>query len=180
MKNTFILIIAAAYIFSFSACQKKEEQAVQQQKKATGPIIADTSSTLGGVTIEQQEFQVVIPDLIKSDWSDIVLILEDREKGEAKEYRVKAGEKFDVPDSDLLIKVGPFLPDLTIIGSVITSASNEPNNPSIGIVIYEKGFQIFPQSGKEWGWLYANLPTIHAVKHERFRLVLKEGIKSTP
>jgi hypothetical protein len=176
MKKYFIYIIAALLILPFISCQKQEEkQAAQPKAKITGPIIADPSTP---PKIEPQDFNVIVPDLIKESWSDVVLTFKDKEKGEEKEFKVKIGEKLEVPDTDLVIKVGPFLPDLTIIGGTITSASNEPNNPSVGIVIYEKGYQVFPQSGKEWGWLYAKLPSMHAFEHDRYGLTLKEGVKS--
>ncbi|MDO8282628.1 MAG: hypothetical protein Q7U10_08425 [Thermodesulfovibrionia bacterium] len=178
MKKIIVLLFAAALIFSVTACQKKEEEAAKPQAGSSGPIIADQSSTPVEKNAIPKEFQVVVPGPVKSGWTDVVLILKDKEMGKEKEYKVRIGEKFNVPDSDLVVKVGSFLPDLTIDGNIITSASNEAKNPSVGIVVYEKGSQIFPKSGKEWGWLYANLPTIHAFEHERFGLLLKEGIKN--
>ncbi|MBI4825513.1 MAG: hypothetical protein HY807_03705 [Nitrospirae bacterium] len=177
MKKIIILIIAAAFIVSVTACQKKKEEAAKPEAGSSGPIIADQSSTPVEKNAIPKEFQVVVPGPVKSGWTDVVLILQDRKMGKEKEYKVRIGEKLNVPDSDLVVQVGPFLPDLTIAGSVITSASNEAKNPSVGIVVYEKGSQIFPQQGKEWGWLYANLPEIHALEHERFGLILKEGVK---
>jgi hypothetical protein len=61
-------------------------------------------------------------------------------------------------------------------GTVITSSSNEITNPSLGVAVFDGDKKLFPESG-EWGWLYAKFPTIHSFQHERFSLVLKEGIK---
>jgi hypothetical protein len=176
MKKYFIFIIAALLTLPIISCQKQEEkQAVQPKVKITGPIIADPSTTTG---IKAQDLRVIVPDDIRADWSDVILTLVDKENEEAKEFKVKIGEKLEVPDTDLVIKLGPFLPSLTILGEVITSASNEPNNPSVALVVFEKGYQIFPQSGKEWGWLYAKLPDMHAFEHERYGLTLKQGVKT--
>ncbi|MBI5409149.1 MAG: DUF2155 domain-containing protein, partial [Nitrospirae bacterium] len=100
----------------------------------------------------------------------------DRKQNKQQELTANIGGEVKIPDSNLIVKVGPFLPDFKMNGAVITSASNDLNNPSVGVAIFENSAQVFPSSGK-WGWLYARYPEIHPFQHDRFGLKLKEGIK---
>ncbi len=180
MKRTITFIVSAVLIFSFSACQNKvevEEKATQSQAVPSGPITYEKSAAPAGGGIPPK-FQVIVPDQVKSGWSGVILILQDKETGDVKELEVRLGEEIVVPDTNLMIKVGYFLPDFTMAGSGITSASNKLNNPSAGVAVYEKEARIFPVSDREWGWLYANMPTIHSLEHDRYSLTLKKGVKS--
>lgn len=182
MKKTLIIISAAVLLFSFGACQKKEEQTKTQNKAPSGPIIDTTIPAHGeggnggpGMT-GQTEFSVVVPDEVKESWTSAVFIIEDKQKGTQEEVTVKIGDEFSIADSGLVVKTGPFLPDFKMSAETITSASNDPANPAIGVKIYENGVKVFPATEK-WGWLYVNFPTIHSFEHSRFSLVFKEGIK---
>ena len=97
-------------------------------------------------------------------------------KTKQTEITVKVGEEFKITDSNLVVKTGPFLPNFKMSADTITSTSNDPGNPAIGVEIYENDAKVFPTTGK-WGWLYANFPTIHSFEHSRYGLALKEGIK---
>jgi len=182
MKKAIPLIAMGVILFSLLACAKKEEQPAQQSPAPVtqGPIMETppiTPMAPGHETISKKtEFQIVIPPEVKEQWSAVKLIVGDKKLNKTDEFIVNVGEEFKIPDSKLTIKISYFLPDFKMSGQIITSASNEPNNPSIGVVIYDNGEQIFPKSGK-WGWLYANFPTIHPFQHERFGLILKEGMR---
>jgi len=62
-------------------------------------------------------------------------------------------------------------------GFSLTSVSNNPNNPALAVKIFENDKKIFPAPGKEWGWLFEKVPTIHPFEHEKYGIILKEGIK---
>ena len=178
MKKALLIISMTAVLFSFAACKKKEEQSVSQNTVPKGPII-ETPATApghGGAMSQKPEFEIVVPPEVKEQWSAVRFIVEDKKENKKQEFTVKIGEEFKIPDSRLTVKVGPFLPDFKMSAQTITSASNDPNNPSVGVMIYEDGKKIFP-SPRKWGWLYMNFPTIHSFQHERFGLILKEGIK---
>jgi hypothetical protein len=180
MKKAISLIATGIILFSLLACTKKEEQSVPQPSPPPmrqGPIIETPAIAPGHETIgKKTEFQVVVSPEVEEQWSAVKLIVEDKELNKTYEFIVNIGEEFKIPDSELTVKIIHFLPDFKMSGQIITSASNEPNNPSAGVVIYDDDKQIFPASGK-WGWLYANFPTIHPFQHERFGLILKEGVR---
>jgi hypothetical protein len=177
MKKYFLVFVAMMILFSLPACKKKEEEKVTQPPLAEGPIMDTKALKPHGETGQKIQFEVVVPPDVESSWSAVALVVEDRQLNKTQEYTVKIGDELKIPDSKLVIQVAYFLPDFKMSGPVITSASNTPNNPSVGVIILEDGKQIFPGAGK-YGWLYEKFPTIHPFQHERFGLTLKEGIKN--
>lgn len=174
MKKIFVIV--SIFIFLMSSCKRTEEQPVPQMEK--GPIIEATGDIPAheGMGISTTKFQIVVPEDVKESWSGVRLILNDKELNRETELTIGIGEELRIPETNLNIKVGYFLPDFKMSGDIITSASNKPDNPSAGVIIYEKGKKIFPQKG-EWGWLYVKFPSVHPFMHERYELFLKEGIR---
>ncbi len=173
MKKTLLMILALALLFSFGACQKKEEKIEAKSQTPSGPILDVSIPERSGT---KTEFSIVVPQEVKDSWTSAVFIIEDKQEGKQDEITVKIGDEFDIAGSSLVVKIGSFLPNFKMSAGTITSISNSPDNPAIGIEIYENGIKIFPPSGK-WGWLYAKFPTIHSFEHSRYGLALKEGIK---
>jgi hypothetical protein len=125
------------------------------------------------------EFNIVVPDLVKGKWQGVVLVVEDKASKSEKEYAVKLNSDLKIPNSDLKVTVGEFLPEFTMDGFTITSRSNEIKNPAVGIKIFEGSKQIFPAQGKKWGWLYSKpeLRNIHPFAHQKYGIALKNGVK---
>jgi hypothetical protein len=121
--------------------------------------------------------QVIVPDSVKGRWNGVKLVIEDKTAKTKQEYSVKLNSDFKVPGSSLRIHVGEFLPDFRMDGRNLTSGSNDPRNPALGIQVFEGEKQIFPGPGKQWGWLFAKVPTIHPFEHPKYSVTLKEGLK---
>ena len=120
---------------------------------------------------------VLVPNSVKGKWSGAKIIVEDKLTKTKHEYTVKLDSDFKIPNTDLNMHVGDFLPDFRMDGLNLTSASSEPINPALAIRVFEKGKQIFPAPGKEWGWLFARLPSVHPFEHQKYGIILKEGVK---
>jgi hypothetical protein len=118
----------------------------------------------GGVT--------VVPDVVKGKWKAVVLVVEDKTKKQNKEYTVELGKTLQIPDSNLVVEVLEFLPDMKIENSTFTSVSNEPSNPAAHVIVREDGKEIFK------GWLFSLFPTIHPFQHAQIGVTLKEGVPS--
>lgn len=179
MKKMLVIAATAIFLFSLSACQKKEEQPAEQKTSApSGPIIDTPASPPPGhgAPAQKTEFQVVVPPEVAGLWPKVTIAVNDKKTNKQQEFTLNVGEELNIPDSNLMVRIGPFLPDFKMSATVITSASNEPNNPSVGIAVFENGNKLFPATG-EWGWLYTKFPDIHSFQHERFSLALKEGVK---
>jgi len=173
MKKKVFILFAAAILLTVGACDKKEDTALSKKPATKGPIIESPSSP-EGLTDEDPEtgVTIIVPEEVKSKWMYVVIEVKDKKENKQEEFTIFIGGMLPIPDSDLTISVGPFLPDFQMDEKTITSRSAEPNNPSVGISVMENGNKIFPVTGK-WGWLHANFPEIHSFQHERYALTLK-------
>ncbi len=182
MKKIIAVMAITVTLFSFNACKKKEEKQPVPQSPAQGPIMSPQAEAPQGMPPhgapqqQKMEFKIVVPAEVKEAWSSVKLAVNDKKTNKQTEFTVAIGKELMVPDSNLKIKVAHFFPDFKMTEQTITSASNDANNPSAGVAIYENGKQIFPASG-ELGWLYSKFPAIHPFQHERFEVTLKEGVK---
>ncbi len=180
-KKSILIFVAVCMLLSLGACQKKEEQPVP---KATSPSPMAQPSDLnqpmppqGPMTAphgdmgKKEQKTVQVPEDIKKSWGKVKLVFTDKAAKKSKEYIVDVGSELVIPGTDLKIAVGEFLPDFKIIGTTITSGSNEPNNPGVRVEIFEKGKSIFK------GWLYSKFPDMHPFEHDKYGLNLKEGIR---
>jgi hypothetical protein len=198
-KKVSIALISLLLIASIGACKKKEPekpvpqvplQPVPQTPMGPAPQMPMQPSPQVPVQPAPQmpmqpapqfpmpmvKTKVVVPDNVKGKWSAVKIIVEDKITKESREYTVNLNSDFRIPNSNLKIHVGQFLPDFKMEGITLTSASNEPINPAVGIRVWEGNKQIFPTPGKEWGWLFAKMPSVHPLNHPKYSIVLKGGI----
>ena len=173
IKKALLLLSAVILLFSLWACEKGEDKAISKSPVQKGPIM-DTEQSEPDYIEEDPEnnIKIVVPSSVRWKWVSVNLIVDDKKENKQEEFTVDIDGELKIPDSDLIVKVGPFLPDFKITEDSITTNSLEPNNPSVGISVMEKGTQIFPLKGK-WGWLHAKFPKIHSFEHERYALILK-------
>jgi hypothetical protein len=173
MKKRLFILFAAAVLFAVGACDKKEDTTLSKKPVEKGPIIETPSSTEGLTIVDPETgVTIVVPAEVKEKWVYVIIEVNDKQEDKKEEFTVFIGGKFTIPDSDLTVNVGPFLPDFQLNEQTITSRSVDPNNPSVGISVEQGSEQIFPSTGK-WGWLHANFPQIHSFQHERYTLTLK-------
>ncbi len=116
--------------------------------------------------------KIIMPDIVKGKWKEVVFMLEDKISHEITEHTVSIGDEWLVPNSDLKIKTVTFLPDLIIQGTVFTSVSNELKNPAVHVIITEKGKELFK------GWFFSLFPTMHSFQHSQYSITLKDVIPS--
>jgi hypothetical protein len=189
-KRVLAVLSCLVLVASLCACKKKEEKPVpqatmqpQQMPMQPGPIQSPQmplqqapQAPMGNMNMPTIKTTVVVPESVKGKWSAVTIIVEDKVAKSSKEYTVNLNSDFKIPDSDLKIHVGDFLPDFKMQAGTLTSSSNTPNNPAVGIRVLEGGKQIFPVPGKQWGWLFAKMPNVHPLRHPKYNINLKEGI----
>ncbi len=181
MKRYSVTILILFCIAIVYGCEKKQEQPpakpqqfspvqtpiqtpmVKPEEKPRSPHI--------DVTPKEQR-KIIVPSDTKNSWSSVKLIFEDRNAKKRSELIVKLGSELAIPGTELKIICNEFLPDFKMERDIITTKSNEPNNPAVRVSISEKGKTIFT------GWLYSKYPEIHGFEHQRYGIVLKEGIRS--
>jgi len=117
------------------------------------------------------EKKIVMSDEVKGTWKSVKVEVEYKEKKSKKAYTVPVNSEFKVPDSDLTLKVGPFLPNFAMGTDQITSASNAPENPAVRIEVFQGGKEVFH------GWLFAKYPAVHPFESPKYGLALLEGVK---
>ncbi|MCG3111825.1 MAG: DUF2155 domain-containing protein [Candidatus Manganitrophus sp.] len=175
-KETALLLVI---FLLFAACDKKEAnymeevsapppapQAQQVQRSEHPPTnrpsdVPDLSNA-----------EIVIPDMVKGKWKAVKLMVEDKQTHQITEHTINLGEEYTLPDSAVKVKVGEFLPDLIIQGTVFTSVSNELKNPAVRVIISENGKELFK------GWLFSLFPTMHPFQHPRFAVTLKDVVSA--
>ena len=162
MKRVFLLLIGVALILSAVACKKREERPVPQ---------VSGKPSFHGSPMFKGETKVIVPEDVKGKWNAVKILFEDKAVKKRREFTVNLNGDFKVPDTDLKISVGEFLPDFRMSTGMITSASNEPNNSAVYIKVFEGEKEIFN------GWLFAKFPTTHPFEHPKYGITLKEGVE---
>lgn len=174
-KKVVAVTLGLVLAVSVSACNRKEEQPVPKTSAEVPMSMPMQQSPMQPMSpqggIDRSEKQVVVPVNVKGKWNKVKLVFMDKASKKSSEYIVNIGSELKVPNTNLKIVVGEFLPDFKMTETEITSASDVPNNPALRVEVFEDGRSIFK------GWLYAKFPTIHPFEHEKYGLILKEGMK---
>ncbi len=163
MKRNILLCL---YVVTLSAlivaCSEKKED-------------AEGSNAIVSVPQEQQPVfsapvRVEVSNEILSAWKAIKVEVIDLASAKATTYAVDIGGEQEIGDSGIKIKALNFLPAFQMNVPIITSRSNELENPAAQIEVYEGETQIFK------GWLFTLYPTTHAFTHPKYSITLLEGI----
>lgn len=110
---------------------------------------------------------VDVPDEVKKKWKEVSINVKDKESGKIEHYKVQLNSNFKIPDTDLEINVGVFLPHFSMLREgKITSVSAKPENPALEVTVTENGAE------KYRGWLFAKFPDMHAFEHGKYTILL--------
>ena len=171
MKLRLVVLIAVlALVFSVAGCSKQDEAPIT--KGGGFPEGHPSTGSEGQEPVVVPVSEIVVPDDVKKVWGSAILAIEDKGMGEIKDVTITLNSDYTIPDSNIKIAIGDFLPDFRMTGTTITSNTNEPNNPAIQVIITEADAEIFS------GWLYARFPAIHPFQHEKYGVTLKSGVKN--
>jgi len=179
-KKILAVACSLTLLVAVGACKKKQEQPAVPPMGAPGqqgqlppghPGGNQQPGQPGGVVMPKGEMKVVLPDAVKGKWKGVVLTVEDKATKKSSELTANLNSDVKIPNSNLTVKVGEFLPDFKMEGLSITSTSNELNNPAVKVVVMEGDKEVFK------GWLYSKFPTIHPFEHPKYAMLLKSGVK---
>ncbi|GAB4489598.1 MAG: DUF2155 domain-containing protein [Thermodesulfovibrionales bacterium] len=175
-KKVLAVTCSVALVFALGACKKKEDKAAMPPAGAPGqgqqlPPGHPAPGGQQGVVMPQGQTTVSVPDSVKGKWKAVTLIIEDKATKKKDEVTVNLNSEYKIPNSNLKLAVSEFLPDFKMDGLTITSVSNDPKNPAVGIKVFEGDKEIFK------GWLYKNFPGVHPFEHPKIGLSLKDGVK---
>jgi hypothetical protein len=164
------LMTIALLAFLAVDCSKKESPPTEAE---TIPFTSPSQMPGAETPAISGSAPVVMSDSLKGKWKAVKLMVEDKQANASKDYKVKLGSELVIPDSNLVIKVLDFLPDLKIEGNTFTTASDELLNPSVHIKVLEDGQEVFD------GWLFQLFPSVHPFRHDRFNILLREPIPAS-
>jgi hypothetical protein len=164
------LVFAALLVISLAgaSCKKKENPPVPPPQQREMPVMPESPQGMIGGGPEKK---VVVSEEIQAAWNAVKIEVEFKEKKSKKEFTVPLNSEFKVPDSDLVLKTGAFLPHFTMTADQITSVSNDQVNPACNIEILVGEKQSFE------GWLFAKFPDVHPFQHDKYGVKLLEGVK---
>ncbi len=169
-RITMLFVVILVVAFAAAGCKKKEAPApppMPPQGAPGQPGMPPHGGMGGGGT----EKTVVVPDSVKGAWKAAKIEIEYKDKKTKKVFTVPLNSDFKVPDSDLALKVGQFFPHFTMSADQITSASNNLENPALQIEIQQGGKEVFK------GWLFGKFPAVHPFQHDKYGVILLEGVK---
>ncbi len=155
-------------------CEQKTEPETPLSEPTAQQLPSDhpplSQEGISNVMPKQESLATVVPEGVKGNWEAVRLVVDDKHENKSKEYIVGLNDKLIIPNSNIVVEVGEFLPDFKIDESSFTSASNELGNPAVYVNILENGKSIFD------GWLFSMFPTIHPFHHDQFKVILKGGV----
>jgi hypothetical protein len=173
----FTLLVAVLMMVAFAGIGCKKQQpppppmppqgAAGQPGMPPGMPAAPHGDT-GAPPVEKK---IVVPDTVKGAWKAVKVEVEYKEKKSKKAFTIPLNSEFKVPDTDLTLKVGNFLPHFTMAADQITSGSNNPENPAAQLEVFQGGKEIFH------GWLFSKYPAVHPLTHDKYGVALLEGVK---
>ncbi|QWR77502.1 DUF2155 domain-containing protein [Candidatus Magnetomonas plexicatena] len=143
----------------------------QAQEKSHGKIDMKSQKDNGDKDSGKHKVEILVPDDVKNTWESVKLLITDKKTAKKETPEIKLNTDYKINGTDIVIKVGQFLPDFRMDTITITSMSNEPNNPAVNVTITEGGKEIFT------GWLYSKFPDVHPFEHNKYAVTLVEGIR---
>jgi len=175
-KQILAVVCSLSLLIAAGACKKKEEKPMPQtgvpgQGQGMPPGQPGGPQGQPNIVVPKGEKTVVVPDAVKGKWKAVVLVVTDKKTNKQQEFTVNLNSDLKIPNSNLKVSVNEYLPDFRMEGLTLTSGSNEPNNPAVGVKVTESGKEVFK------GWLYAKFPTMHPFEHPNYSIVLKDGVK---
>ena len=121
----------------------------------------------------QVNSEIQISDEIRAGWSAVTIRVADTESGAVEEYVVPIGGSAPLGETGLVIEPDVFVPAFVMGPEGITSRSQVPTNPAVRVRITEEGAEDYE------GWLFGAMPDIHPFPHDRYQVMLVEGVPAT-
>ena len=166
-RIALLLAVLFAFTVAGAACKKKEPPPPIPAQGMPGEGGSPHGMMGGG-----PEKKVVVPDAVKGKWKAVKIEVDYKKKNAKKTFTVPLNSDFKIPDTDMTLKVGEFLPHFTMTADTITSNSANLDNPAVGVDVVQGGKNIFH------GWLYTKFPDIHPFQNDAIGLKLVEPVKS--
>ena len=173
MRHMLAIALAVPLILAGCGAGSETEQTEAQAMpdddvRATAmgePIGESMGGMMGGLNTE-----IDLDPEIAAAWTGIRVHVVALDTRDGQIFDVAVGETVVLGDSGLSLTAEAFIPDFVMDETGITSRSAETHNPAARVVITEEGVEDYE------GWLFAAMPEIHPFPHDRYQVLLIEGI----
>jgi hypothetical protein len=170
LKESFVAAASAVLLLAAGCGEKgRPEPGIRMAISHDPTTAAEGSGTAAGAP--KAPARLVVPHEVEKAYSAIRLNWKDSTSSREGTLDVPLGGSARIPDSEIEVRAGTFLPAFTMSGDQITSSGIEATNPAALISVSEKGNEIFG------GWLFTNFPDAHPFQHPRYSLRLAGGVK---
>lgn len=170
--HTRILTLATLALLGLVACKKQDDKPltapVEQGAPMAGAPVDSAHAGMGMGMGAKKESKVVVPDSVKGKWKSVRIAVVDKASGKETLHAVPMGTDFAVPGTGLTLRLENPLPSFSMGDGVITSKSDQMENPAIQARISEGGKEQFK------GWMFAKFPDTHAFVHPKVGLRMVE------
>jgi len=170
-KVTLLVAVLMMVALAGTGCKKKEPPPPPMPPQGAPGQPGMPGAPHGEPGVPAVEKKVVVPDAVKETWKAVKVEVEFKEKKSKKTFTIPLNSEVKVPDTDLTLKVGNFLPHFSMAADQITSSSNNPENPAAQLEVFQGGKEIFH------GWLFSLHPAVHPFTHDKYGVTLLEGVK---
>ena len=163
---------AAALILLLGACGGQSSTAPHSAENSGPSSVANQDPARLAALAGAADFDTpatIDPD-VAAAWSGVRIRVIDRDGGSEEIFDIPINGAELLGESGLVLSAGAFLPDFILDENGISSRSAEPVNPAVRVIISEDGMEDFE------GWLFASMPEIHPYPHQRYEVLLVEGI----
>ncbi|MBI5885004.1 MAG: DUF2155 domain-containing protein [Deltaproteobacteria bacterium] len=160
--------LAVVFIITLIAlgCSKDNANAPANQQTAPAGTGA-ASGTVVETPVGSKPAEIVtVPDNVKAKWKNVKIDVSGKTESSTETITVPIGGRSAIAGTGLTISVRDFLPDFSMEGTNITSASNEPKNPAAYITVTEDGKEVYG------GWIFALYPDLQRFEHPKISLKL--------
>lgn len=164
-----VVALIALCALGCGGAQTPAETELESAETVSDPHAGMAGGMLG---VDEQPASITLAPEVAAMWPAVRIRLVDRGTGEESVFDLQLGEPAPLADSGLTVRVEAFVPDFVMDAGGITSRSVDPNNPAAKVLIVEEGKMDYT------GWLFGAMPEIHPYPHERYQLLLVEGIRS--
>ena len=169
MRYLFAIILTLPIVVAGcgagSDIAETDVQAIPDDDVHTTALGGPMNGMMGGLNTD-----ILLDPEIAGAWSGIRVHVVDSETSEGLMIDIALGETAALGESGLTLSAGTFVPDFVMDEGGITSRSAETHNPAARVVITEEGRADYE------GWLFAAMPEIHPFPHDRYQVLLVEGI----
>jgi hypothetical protein len=142
-----------------------EAQSMPDDDVHASAMAESMGEMMGGLNTE-----IDLDPEIAAAWSGIKVHVVALDTRQGQMFDVALGETVVLGDSGLSLTAEAFIPDFVMDEKGITSRSADTHNPAARVVITEEGADDYD------GWLFAAMPEIHPFPHQRYQVLLIEGI----